>query len=236
MTSFIENLTMRDSVRADAVARALPFFLFIAVLALRGALPITAPNPGGLDLRWLYAVQAAVACAALLALRERYRELARPQIAIAPLLATIVAGFAVFLVWIAPLPDWTHLGAPVAAFVPVAANGALRWDLIAVRGFGAALVVPVMEELFWRSFLMRWIDKRDFLTLVPGAASTLALAVSSAVFALAHDLWLCAFVAGLVYGEIYRRTGNIWYSVLAHATTNLVLAVWVVSRSAWAYW
>ena len=105
-----------------------------------------------------------------------------------------------------------------------------------MRTAGAVLVVPIMEELFWRSFLMRWIDKRNFLALAPHAASLTAMAASSAVFALAHDLWLCAFCAGMIYAQIYRRTENIWYAVLAHATTNALLAGWVVSRSAWVYW
>jgi CAAX prenyl protease-like protein len=151
-------------------------------------------------------------------------------------LLSVLAGSAVFLLWITPLPNWTHLGVPVASFVPTDNTGALRWDLIAVRTFGAVLVVPVMEELFWRSFLMRWIDKRNFLSQAPRAASLMAMVASSAVFALAHDLWLCAFCAGLIYAQIYRRTENIWYSVLAHAATNLLLAIWVVSWSAWSYW
>ena len=237
---FVTNPTkfaaIRDPLRRDAMARALPFGLFIAVLALRGALPSGEPGKPAEALPWLYAVQAAVALGALLLLRAQYRELARTRLAIGPMLLSLVGGSAVFALWISPLPDWTHLGAPVASFVPVDSSGALRCDLIAVRTLGAALVVPVMEELFWRSFLMRWIDKRNFLALAPRSASLTAVLASSAVFALAHDLWLCAFCAGLVYALIYRRTENIWYPVLAHATTNLMLAIWVVSQSAWRYW
>lgn len=236
MTNLIDFPTTRDAQRRDAIARVLPFLLFIGILAVRSALPQNDAGQAGSDFRWLYGVQAAVALGALVVLRDQYRELARPRLSRGLLLGSLLAGGAVFVLWVAPLPGWAHLGAPATRFIPVDAAGALRWDLITVRGCGAVLVVPVMEELFWRSFLMRWVDQRNFLALEPRATSITAILCSSAVFALAHDLWLSAFIAGLVYAQLYRRTGNIWYAVVAHASTNLMLAVWVVSRSAWAYW
>jgi CAAX prenyl protease-like protein len=101
---------------------------------------------------------------------------------------------------------------------------------------GAVLVVPIMEELFWRSFLMRWIDRHDFLRLEPGQVTGYALAVSAAVFALAHTLWFAGLVAGLAYGWLYRRTGSLWMPVAAHALTNGLLALYVVERRAWSFW
>jgi CAAX prenyl protease-like protein len=236
VTNTLRAFLSRDTIRAAALVRSLPFVLFIAILAVRGSLADGLSLPGSLDLRWLYALQATAACAALFVLRRSYGELAPSRLQALPLFASIGAGLAVFLLWITPMPGWAHLGAPVAAFVPLDAGGALRWDLIGARSFGAVLVVPLMEELFWRSFLMRWIDRRDFLSLPPASVTWFAMLASSAVFALAHDLWLAGFVAGLVYAQIYRWTGNVWYGVVAHGTTNLVLAVWVVSESAWTYW
>ena len=98
------------------------------------------------------------------------------------------------------------------------------------------LVVPVMEELFWRSFLLRWLERRSFLEVSPARTGRFALLASSGVFALAHDLWLAGFLAGLVYTLLYRRLGNLWYCVIAHATTNLLLAAWVVATRSWEYW
>jgi len=57
--------------------------------------------------------------------------------------------------------------------------------------------VPVMEELFWRSYLMRWIDQHDFLALAPAAISLKAILVSGLVFGLAHHLWFAGILAGL---------------------------------------
>jgi hypothetical protein len=118
----------------------------------------------------------------------------------------------------------------------VGASGALDWNLIALRLFGAVLVVPLIEELFWRSFLLRWIDQRDFLALLPGQSSLRALVVSSAVFALAHPLWFAGLVAGLIYGTLYQVTGRLWFPIAAHALTNLMLGLWIIDTRAWSYW
>lgn len=221
---------------SPALARTMPFVLFMCVLALRGVAVQLAPNFDSFDVRWLYGVQAALAFLAMLLWRRSYRELHCVPLS-APLAAlSISAGLIVFVLWIAPMPAWMQLGDPVASFVPVDDGSALRWDLITVRVFGAALVVPLMEELFWRSFLMRWVEHRDFRNLAPDCVSWRAIVLTSAAFALAHNLWLAAFVAGLTYAFVYRRSGNLWYAILAHATTNGLLALWVVQKEKWNYW
>jgi CAAX prenyl protease-like protein len=152
----------------------------------------------GVDARWVYAVQAGVALLALLACRTSYSELAAAPRLARSLAISVGAGIAVFPLWIAPMPGWLHLGAPVASFVPVDGDGLLRWERIGARALGAVLVAPLMEELFWRSFLMRWIDRRDFLSLTPASVSWFGVFASSAVFALTHDVWLARLIAGLV--------------------------------------
>jgi len=120
--------------------------------------------------------------------------------------------------------------------VPIRADGSLDPLLVALRLFGFVIVVPVMEELFWRSFLMRRIDRADFLALDPRATSALALVLTSAVFALEHREWLAGLVAGLAYGTLYRRTGNLNASIASHASTNLTIAGWVLATGEWRYW
>ncbi len=218
------------------MARTLPFALFMLVLALRGSFSELKDFSGSFDTRWLYGLQAGLALLAMAFSRHAFGELrSAPKLGSA-LAICVTLGLLIFLLWIAPMPGWMHLGAPTATFIPVAADGTLLWISVAVRTFGAVLVVPLMEELFWRSFLMRWIDKRDFLSLKPSSVSWFAVLASSTVFALAHELWVAGLVAGLVYAQIYRRLGNLWYSVLAHATTNLALAAWVVNQHAWGFW
>jgi uncharacterized protein len=222
----------RSALPPEVLFRALPFAAFIGLLAARGVL-----DPDG-TMRWLYALQAGGAALLLAVWWQRYGELReRPRLrewAHAGL--AVLAGLAVFGLWISLTAPWMRLGEPATTFVPLDAQGEPIWPLIAVRLAGAVLVVPVMEELFWRSLVMRWIDRRDFLAHPPAQASLYALVASSAVFALAHDLWLAGLIAGLVFGELYRRTGRIWHAILAHAVANLALGLWVVHQRAWGFW
>ena len=93
-----------------------------------------------------------------------------------------------------------------------------------------------MEELFWRSFVMRWIDNPDFLAVSPAQASARAIIVSSLLFASEHQLWLAGLIAGLVYGLLYVRTGNLWVPVISHAVTNAVLGGWILATGNWQFW
>lgn len=220
-------------VRASAAfVRFAPFGAFILALALRGALQ----GSSLVDARWLYAAQVVGAGAVLLVFHRRYLELrSRPATANAWALAA-VAGAAVFYIWVRATSPWMTLDSAAATFEPVRSNGDLDWPLIGLRMAGAVLVVPVMEELFWRSFVMRWIDRRDFLALAPQNSSFRALALSSAVFALAHPLWFAGLIAGLTYGWLYRTTGSLWFPIGAHALTNLLLGAWVIDQKAWGFW
>ena len=110
------------------------------------------------------------------------------------------------------------------------------WPLVTVRWAGAALLVPVMEELFWRSFLMRWIDRADFAAVDPRTATVRAVMLSTFAFTLVHTQWLAAVLAGLAYAALYRATGRLWNAVIAHAVTNAALGTWVVATGSWAYW
>lgn len=220
-------------IQPPAFVRCLPFAVFIAALALRGALD------GHVDTRWLYAVQAGATALVLLRLWRHYGELRadrRAAVLSRDTLLAAGAGLAVFALWIALNEPWMRLGEPAAAFVPVGPDAELLWGQIALRTAGAVLVVPVMEELFWRSFLMRWIDRRDFLAWPPQQASLYALVASSAVFALAHTQWLAGLIAGMAFGALYRRSGQIWHAIVAHAVANLALAAWVVHQRAWGFW
>ena len=93
-----------------------------------------------------------------------------------------------------------------------------------------------MEELFWRSFLMRWVQSPQFESVPPQSVGLKAIVLSTFVFMLAHTLWLAAVVAGLAYAWLYVRTGKLWVPIIAHAVTNGVLGVWVVMTGKWAFW
>ena len=219
-----------------AFVRIVPFLAFMALLGARAFAQRQAP--GGFDARWLYAASVLVVGGLLFAWRHEYGELLarqqRPSGAQAAL--GVAVGLAVFALWITLDAPWMTLGPPDAAFVPVDAQGRLDWPLIAVRWVGAALLVPPMEELFWRSFLMRWLQGSPFTGIDPQRVGLRAVVLSTFVFTLAHTLWLAAVMAGLAYAWLYRRTGRLWVPILAHAVTNGALGAWVVATRNWAFW
>ena len=218
-----------------ALARILPFVAFMLLLALRGAVP--ADGSWGIDPKWIYGVTVLVVGALLAWYWREYGELSAQLLPNFKEFALAVAvGVVVFALWINLNAPWMRLGEASATFIPVDANGQLQWPLLIVRWVGAALLVPVMEELFWRSFLMRWVENPQFEAVVPQRVGLKAVVLSTFVFVLAHTLWLAAIVAGLAYAWLYVRTGKLWVPIIAHAVTNGVLGVWVVLTGNWAFW
>lgn len=219
------------AARSPAIARAVPFAIYIGFLM---AWPLLAPLLP--DERWLYVIQVSAVAAGLLWFWRHYSELVGVA-AIAPRAwaLAVLTGILVFVLWInADLP-WLSLGQQ-RAFNPGDEAGGLDWPLLLARLLGAAIVVPIMEELFWRSFILRWIDHTDFLRCAPASVSLKALLVSSVLFGVEHQLWFAGVVAGFAYGWLYQRTGNLWLPIAAHACTNLLLGLWVVGTGNWQFW
>lgn len=224
---------MSGLLSRSAYVRFVPFVLFMALLALRGNLPADT----GFDVRWVYGLSTLLVGGMLLWWWREYGELSRQNLPSAGELGLAIGvGLAVFGLWIVLDAPWMVLAVPTASFVPLDADGALVWPLIVVRWIGATLLVPVMEELFWRSFLMRWVQSPVFEAVDPRRVGVKAIVLSTFVFVLAHTLWLAAAVAGLAYALLYRQTGKLWVAVIAHAVTNGVLGVWVVRTGNWAFW
>jgi uncharacterized protein len=215
--------------------RAWPFMAFMALLALRGWVP--ADGSWGIDPRWIYGLTVVVVGGLLLAWRKEYTELAAPGWPDARQLGLSAAvGLLVFVAWIHLDAPWMTLGEAAASFVPLRADGSLDWTLVSLRVIGAALIVPLMEELFWRSFLMRWLQRPGFITVDPMQVGLRAVLLSTLLFVLVHPLWLAAALAGLAYAWLYVRTGKLWTSVIAHAVTNAALAAWVIHSRQWQFW
>ena len=226
---------MALSLSRAARVRVIPFVVFMLLLGLRGAVP--ADGSWGIDPRWIYGVTVVVVGALLAWWWREYGELSLPLLpTLREALLAMAVGLAVFGLWINLAAPWMQIGEATAAFVPLDPQGQPLWPLIIVRWIGAALLVPVMEELFWRSFLMRWFQNETFEGVVPQQIGMRAIVLSTFVFMLAHTLWLAAIVAGLAYAWLYQRTGKLWVPVIAHAVTNGALGIWVVATGNWAFW
>jgi len=93
-----------------------------------------------------------------------------------------------------------------------------------------------MEEIFWRSYLLRRIESREFLALDPRRVGFAAFALTSLLFASEHALWFAGLAAGVAYNFVFMRTRNLWASVLSHAITNTTLGVWILATGQWRLW
>jgi len=208
-----------------------PFIGFVGVMAIEQML--------GLPLIWSYAVRLA-AVFLLLALFSRPYLSFRPS---APL-ASIGIGIAVFLIWIGPdiLFGYRHfwlfenalLGSAVTSIAPQWKTNLL---FLAVRILGTAVVVPIVEELFWRGWLMRWLIDKDFLKVPLRQYTPAAFWIVAVLFASEHgSYWEVGLAAGIVYNCWIIHTRSLADCILAHAVTNALLGAYVIAAGQWQYW
>lgn len=216
-----------------STARILPFATYMAFIAIADLLGTLGWSED--SLRWLYPVKTAAVVAVLFAYRRHYSELAWRPVRWTGIAAAVVVGLLVLVLWVNLDAPWMQIGS-TAGFNPAGADGRIDWMLVAWRLVGAALVVPIMEELFWRSFLMRWLERKDFLNVAPAAVGLREIIVTVILFGVEHNLWLAGMVAGVAYSVVYMRSSNLWSAILAHATTNGLLGVWVLATASWTYW
>ena len=225
-----------SQIRSSPVlARAIPFLLFIAFLMANSALSPVAASIG-ISLSWLAVIRGVIVALVLAWFWRSYTELRNTEGVSTPhWLVSIGAGIAVFVIWI----EWGQSGAVIThseRFVPLLPNGSMDWPKALLRLAGLALVVPVMEELFWRSLILRWIDQHDFLSLSPRRVGLGAFVITTALFAVEHDSWMAGAIAGITYNSLYMWSRNLWIPIASHAVTNGALGIWIMTTRNWNYW
>lgn len=219
-----------------AVMRVTPFAIFIAFVALSSLVHEIAPQHAEWDLRWLNVLRTVAVTLALAYFWRGYGELsAIGDVKPHQWLLAIGSGLVVFVVWIRFDSGWAVFGS-TRVFDPTGRDGGIDLVLVSLRLAELALVVPVMEELFWRSFLLRWLDARDFSAADPRRTSPRAFVLTAALFASEHSLWFAGLIAGLLYNWVYIRTGKLWVPIASHAITNGALGIWVLATRNWHLW
>jgi exosortase E/protease (VPEID-CTERM system) len=177
----------------------------------------------------LYALGILAACAALVAYRGDYAH--EPwtgswQAALAGLLCGV--GWVAFAVWTRD---------PTAEAPQPPQLAGLAWVAwVAFRVAGSAIVVPVVEELAFRGYLLRRIIDREFSKVPYTQRHWLALALSSAAFGALHSLWVAGIAAGALFALVVWRRGRLADGVLAHMVANAVVAAYVLIWGDWALW
>jgi len=93
------------------------------------------------------------------------------------------------------------------------------WFMFTLEFLSVAVLVPVMEEFAFRGVLLSSLRKY-------GAG--FAIIASALIFALVHldfSNVVFAFIAGLVFGFLYVKTGNLWITIFIHALNNGIAVI-----------
>ena len=225
--------------------RVLPFAVFLVIGSLAGKW-----FPG--SEYWLYALKTGVVAALVWVLRPRIAEM-RWSFSI----PAVGVGVAVAVLWIAldgVIPSLASIYDRVSALwtgqAPVprpaeppwnpqaffSGSPVLGWAFVAVRVLGRSLLVPMIEEVFYRSFVYRMVVRPDFLQASLRGWHPKAFAVTCLLFGLSHpDQWLAALICAALYQGLVLRSGRIGDAMLAHGVTNGLISAYAIATGRWQF-
>jgi CAAX prenyl protease-like protein len=226
-------MTVREKERHPAVAYVAPFATFMLFVALAHWLPVS--------LAFLYPVRVVVVATVLVGCSRHLISFHAGNWA-----GSILMGIVVFVLWIAPDVLWpayrsrwlfdNFLVGSAQSSVPHDVKGNLFF--VALRVFGSVVLVPFLEEFFWRGWLMRWlVHPEDFQSVRLGTYTHYSFWITAILFAAEHgSYWDVGLLAGIIYNWWMVRTGRLADCIVAHAVTNGLLAAFVLYSGQWQYW
>jgi CAAX prenyl protease-like protein len=151
----------------------------------------------------------------------------------------VAMGVAVFVMWVAIDSLYPHVPKKGLGWNPFSefyTSPAHAWFFVAARIIGSTLVVPPLEEVFYRSFIYRWIIQPDFQNVPLNQFNRRAFVITAVIFGFAHFEWLAGILCAFAYQWLVLRKNRLGDAITAHAITNFLLGVWVVWREAWNFW
>lgn len=185
----------------------------------------------------VYAMKVLIVSLIAWSFRWTWRDL-RPLPGVATAALAVILGLIVYVLWVrleGYYPSLSFLGKRTG-LDPSTLPAGWKWPFIGIRLYGLVLLVPLIEELFWRSFLIRWLIDADFLRVPIGRVTPLAAAVTSGAFALAHPEWLPALLTGLIWAWLLWKSKSLSACVISHAVANLALGLHVLATGDWKFW
>jgi CAAX prenyl protease-like protein len=215
-----EYYIMRQLLKKIWFPYIFPFVLFLLLTELARLLP-----------DWyhvLYMSKIMIVGALLWFWRREYAVDISLQLSSHECLVAVFSGLLVLIIWIVPEG---YLLPFALGWSPLPTKG-----LIAVRLLGAAIVVPFMEELFWRSFLLRYLINPDFRTVPLGSFTWFSFISVSILFGLEHHRIIVGIIAGVIYNLLLIRQKKLSGCILAHCVTNLGLGIYVLITESWVFW
>lgn len=212
---------------SPAAARVAPFFIFLALTFCQGKF-------GAASAYWFYVAKTLAGLWLIFEMRPFVSEM---RWAIS--WEAIAVGVGIFAVWIGLDPFYPKFFKDGATGNPndvFGQNSLLAWFFISIHVFGMTLVVPPLEEVFYRSFLYRAIARQDFLSVPLNRFLPLPFFATAMVFGFSHNEWLAGIVCGVAYQWLVLRKNRLGDAMTAHAITNFLLGIWIVWKHAWLFW
>ncbi|KAB2638792.1 MAG: CAAX prenyl protease-related protein [Verrucomicrobia bacterium] len=225
------------STRKDLRAYVAPFALFmLGLVAVSGAKALGLTTFAGIPLDpmyWIYPIQTIVCAVALLWFWRSYDfgESSATKLGVG-----LAVGLLVFGLWIAP-QELFHQSRRLEGFDPEAVPGMSNW-MLAARFARLVIVVPLVEEIFWRGFLLRYLVREDFKAIPFGSCNRFSFWAVVVAFTAVHapSDWPAAFLTGILFNLVAVRTESLTACVLAHAAANLALGVYICATRQWGFW
>src|SRR5258706_9091602 len=205
--------------RSPLLARVVPFVIFLALTFCQGRF-------GAAPAYWFYFAKTFVGVWLIWEMRAFVTEMRW-----AVSWEAVGVGLGVFVIWVGLDPFYPHLMKGVVPWNPTAQFGegsALAWMMIVARIAGSTLVVPHLEEGFYRSFLYRYLAKPDFTAVKLNQFLPLPFIATAVMFGLSHNEWLAGIFCGAAdqwLGLPQKPAGG---AVETHALTQFLLGAWVV--------
>lgn len=235
--------------RPDTLQRSLPYLVPYALFGLLTYAADALPDLQSV----IYIVKVFAVAAALWYYRRAYTEL---RVSLGPqTLVAMLVGVLVIVAWVGLDPyypqsseEWRQLAQSGLQYFEHADKAEGQFNpyepgqtvppvvAIIFRLIGAVLLVPVFEELFMRSWLIRFLVKEDFEAVPMGTFTWVSFLGTVALFGLAHHEWLAGMICGTAFNLLLYWRRDLLQCVIAHAVANLALAIWVLTQGAWGFW
>jgi CAAX prenyl protease-like protein len=212
---------------SPVLVRVVPFAVFAALTMFQGRF-------GDASQYWVYTLKTIIGAWLLWLMRSHIKELKW-----AFSWEAAAAGVAVVVAWIGMDGYYPMLAERSGSFNPVRTYGngsAMAMAFIGVRILGSSLVVPPLEEIFYRSFIYRYLIKSEFLQVPLNRLDWRAFLLAGAIFGIGHNEWLPGILCAFVFQWIVLRRNRLGDAITAHATANFLLGIWIVARDAYYFW
>ncbi len=232
--------TMSLFAASQKKAYIAPFAIFILLLGLGDAVEFLCKGNAHFLLvnpkYWIFPLQT-ILCAALLVCFWRSYEFKPPSAS--GIAFSLLVAIVTLLVWIAP-QEFFSAAPRLDGFNALVFRGnpAMHYTSLVFRFMRLVVVIPFIEEIFWRGFLLRYFIRDDFENIPVGSFSWLSFGVVTAGFCIEHQQadWPAALVAGALFNLVAIRTRSLSACVLAHAATNLLLGIYIMRTGQWGFW